>query len=105
MRIQASYKGHYTRKLYHQVVEFDSKYKSVKWVHPAREVAIMGDMTDPPWIARLQMDFCKLRRIFVKYFAKLRSGIYYYNYVVDGEIKVAKELPIIEHMGTSQQYR
>lgn len=99
-KIQAVFKGHYARKLFRQILEYERRYKSVKWVGAGSEVEVMGDMTDPPWIARLQMDYCKLRRIFVKYFAKLRSGVYYYNYVVDGDIRVAREFPVAEHLGS-----
>ena len=100
IKIQAKFRGYSTKRLYKQTLLYERKYKSVKWTGGGREVAIVGDMTDPPWIARLGMDYCRLRHIFVKYFAKLRSGVYYYNYFVDGELKVSKDSPVIDHLGT-----
>lgn len=88
-----------TRRLYKNIIFYESAYVSLKWTKPAKNVEIIGDMTDPPWIARLKMDYCKLRHIFVKYFARLKSGIYYYNYIVDGEICIAADQPSVSHMG------
>lgn len=99
IKIQSVFKAHSTRKLFKKILDYERRYKSVKWTGPGSDVAIIGDMTDPPWIAKLRMDYCKLRHIFVKYFAKLKSGIYYYNFVVDGEIRVADRQPVFNHMG------
>lgn len=88
-----------TRRLYKNIIFYESAYISLKWTKPASNVEIIGDMTDPPWIARLKMDYCKLRHIFVKYFARLKSGTYYYNYIVDGEICIADDQPSVSYMG------
>jgi len=87
------------RRLYKNIIFYESAYVSLKWTKPSINVEIIGDMTDPPWIARLKMDYCKLRHIFVKYFSRLKSGIYYYNYIVDGEICIAPDQPSVSYMG------
>ena len=73
-RIERAYIAHHTHQLYKQISFFENTYISLKWTKPAKDVEIIGDMTDPPWIARLKMDYCKIRQIFVKYFGRLKNG-------------------------------
>eukprot|EP00826_Nyctotherus_ovalis_P061095 TRINITY_DN8658_c0_g1_i19.p1 TRINITY_DN8658_c0_g1~~TRINITY_DN8658_c0_g1_i19.p1 ORF type:complete len:282 (-),score=48.03 TRINITY_DN8658_c0_g1_i19:153-998(-) len=97
-RVKYSYIGYKTRKLYRQVRSHEKNYTSIKWTGPGSNVQLIGNMTNPPWTVRLQMDYCCLRRIHVKYFARLKQGVYYYNYVVDGRMCVDTSRSAISYM-------
>jgi hypothetical protein len=48
---------------------------------------VIGSFTNPPWEKKVDLDFCPLRGIFVKYMSNLTEGTYLIKYIVDGEFK------------------
>lgn len=96
--IKYGYIGYKVRKLYKEVKRYEKNYASVKWAGPGKCIELIGSMTKPPWTIRLKMDYCNLRHIHVKYFSKLKEGIYYYNYIVDGTMCVDKNNSEISYM-------
>jgi len=98
-KIKSIWIGYYTRKLHKTIKFYEQNYMSVKWTKENKEVMVIGDMSNPPWISKIKMDYCMLRHIHVKYFSKLYNGIYYYNYIVDGQITIAEDQPGISYMG------
>lgn len=91
--MQALFKGKKIRRMYKQIMYCEKTYHSVKWTEGGNDIALIGSLTDPPWISKLRMDYCPLRKIYVKYFSKLNKGIYYFNYLINGEIKSSHRYP------------
>jgi len=71
--IQKHYKRYVTQHLYEKVKELERNYISLKWLpsHSSQaslnNVEVIGTFTTPPWGKRVELDFCPLRGIFVKY--------------------------------------
>ncbi len=86
LKIQAWHKMRHVRKRYIQLLQYEKAYTSVKWTHETgKEVSLVGDFTAPAWKVVLRMEYCSLRRIFVKYLANLKEGEEYcYSFIVDG---------------------
>eukprot|EP00826_Nyctotherus_ovalis_P018330 TRINITY_DN15475_c0_g2_i1.p1 TRINITY_DN15475_c0_g2~~TRINITY_DN15475_c0_g2_i1.p1 ORF type:complete len:390 (+),score=27.70 TRINITY_DN15475_c0_g2_i1:371-1540(+) len=99
IKIRSVWLGYHTRKLYKEVKFYERNFISIKWTGEGKEAMLIGDMTSPPWIERIKMDYCALRRIHIKYFLQLDNGTYYYNHIVDGQITVAQDQPRISCMG------
>lgn len=56
---------------------------------------VIGSFTNPPWERKVELDFCPLRAIFVKYMSNLTEGTYLIKFIVDGEFKCDMHLPVI----------
>jgi Glycogen recognition site of AMP-activated protein kinase len=50
-------------------------------------VEVVGNFTNPPWSKRVELDFCPLRGIFVKYINNLTEGTYLIKFIVNGEYR------------------
>ena len=55
---------------------------------------MIGSFTNPPWEKKVELDYCPLRNIFVKYMSNLTEGTYLIKYLVDGEFRCDKNLPL-----------
>ena len=55
---------------------------------------VIGSFTSPPWEKKVELDFCPLRGIFVKYMSNLTEGTYLIKFIVDGEFKCDPNLPV-----------
>ena len=90
-----------TQNLYQKVLELERNYISLKWV-PSQSsfvshhnVEVIGTFTSPPWCKRVELEFCPLRGIFVKYISNISEGTYLLKYIVNGEFKCNEvHLPI-----------
>jgi hypothetical protein len=75
------------------VVELERNYISLKWVPSQSSLAsqnnveVIGNFTTPPWSKRVELDFCPLRGIFVKYINNISEGTYLIKFIVNGEFK------------------
>ena len=47
-------------------------------------VQVIGSFTNPPWEKKVELDYCPLRRIFVKYMSNLSEGTHMIKFLVDG---------------------
>ena len=57
---------------------------------------VIGSFTNPPWGKRVELDFCPLRGIYVKYINNLTEGTYLIKFIINGEFKCDDTLlPII----------
>lgn len=50
-------------------------------------VEVVGNFTNPPWDKKVELDFCPLRGIFVKYINNLSEGVYLIKFIVNGEYR------------------
>jgi hypothetical protein len=50
-------------------------------------VEVIGNFTNPPWAKKVELDFCPLRGIFVKYINNLSEGVYFIKFIVNGEYR------------------
>ena len=48
---------------------------------------IIGNFTSPPWGKRVELDFCPLRGIYVKYINNIQEGTYLIKFIVNGEFR------------------
>ena len=94
--IQKHYKRYLTHHLYVKVLDLERNYISIKWTNnkhakgPAggpRAVQIIGSFTNPPWEKKVDLDYCPLRGIFVKYMSNLSEGTYLVKYIIDGQFR------------------
>lgn len=60
---------------------------------PSR-VQVIGSFTNPPWQKRVELDFCPLRKIFVKYMSNLSEGTHLIKFIVDGEFMCDPNFPV-----------
>lgn len=96
--IQKHYKRYVTRHLYEKVVELERNYISLKWLPSCtsqasfNNVEVIGSFTNPPWGKRVELDFCPLRGIFVKYINNITEGTYLIKFIVNGEFKCDEHL-------------
>ena len=92
--IQKHYKRYITQHLYEKVLELERNYIALKWL-PSNSsqaslnysVEVVGSFTTPPWGKKVELDFCPLRGIFVKYINNLQEGVYLIKFIVNGEYK------------------
>lgn len=81
------------------MLDLEDNYVALKWTGQrndrkiAKKVQVVGSFTNPPWEKKVDLDFCPLRQIFVKYMSNLQEGIYLMKYLVDGEFRCEKTLP------------
>jgi hypothetical protein len=59
-----------------------------------KKVQVLGSFTNPPWGRRIDLDYCPLRGIFVKYMSNLTEGSHLIKFIVDGDFKCSNDLPI-----------
>ena len=59
------------------------------------KVQVIGSFTNPPWSKVVDLNYCLLRHIFVMYLFNVQEGKYLIKFIVDGEYKCSKTLPII----------
>jgi hypothetical protein len=71
----------------------ERNYISLKWV-PSQSsfasqnnVEVIGTFTSPPWSKRVELEFCPLRGIFVKYISNINEGTYLLKFIVNGEFR------------------
>lgn len=81
------------------MLEFERNYISLKWCPQdseplPRSVEIVGSFTNPPWEKKVQLDYCPIRRIFVKYMSNLSEGTHLIKFLVDGQFKCDPNFPI-----------
>jgi hypothetical protein len=80
-----------TQKLFKKVLEFERNFISISWEpiegKEVKDVYVIGSFTNPPWEKKVELDYCPLRGIFVKYMSNLNEGTYLIKFVVDGEYK------------------
>lgn len=57
---------------------------------------VIGSFTNPPWGKRVELDFCPLRGIYVKYINNLSEGTYLIKFIVNGEFKCDRHILPIE---------
>jgi hypothetical protein len=50
-------------------------------------VEVVGNFTNPPWAKKVELDFCPLRGIFVKYINNISEGVYLIKFIINGEYK------------------
>jgi hypothetical protein len=97
--IQKNFKAFITERLYKRVLEFEKNFISICWEPKegefVKEVQIVGSFTTPPWEKRVDLDYCPLRKIFVKYMSNLSEGTYLIKYIVDGQYKCNPEFTTI----------
>lgn len=55
---------------------------------------MVGNFTSPPWERPLRLDFCKLRKIYVKYLKNLPYRIIEFKFIVDGAYRCDGTLPM-----------
>ena len=58
-------------------------------------VQVIGSFTNPPWEKKVELDYCPLRRIFVKYMSNLSEGTHMIKFLVDGQFKCDPLFPVI----------
>jgi len=78
------------------VLEFERNFISIKWTQTASFVAALGSFTTPAWQKRVDLDYCPLRKIFVKYMNNLPEGTYLVKFLVDGHFKCDPTLPMAQ---------
>ncbi|CDW81359.1 UNKNOWN [Stylonychia lemnae] len=96
--IQKHYKRYAVQQLYSRVIEFERNYLSIKWSvqEPMpHNVQVIGSFTNPPWEKKVELDYCPLRRIFVKYMSNLSEGTHMIKFIVDSQFKCDPYFPVI----------
>lgn len=80
------------------MLELERNYISLQWVPSSssfasqNNVEVIGSFTTPPWSKRVELDFCPLRGIFVKYINNISEGTYLIKFIVNGEFKCNNQL-------------
>ncbi len=96
------------RLRYRRIIKFERKFHSLKWSHLQKEghsVVVIGSFTSPPWEKELKLDFCKIRKIYVKYLKNLPHGRFEFKFIVDGEYMCDGKLPtVISREGVVNNY-
>ena len=88
IKIQSYCKMFITRCLFLRIQNLEKLYTSIKWYKKANTVEIITNFTEPQWKIKISLDYCRLRGIFVKYFANPEyEENYEYCFVINGEIK------------------
>ena len=93
--IQKHTKTFICRKKYLKILIGEKCFNSVQWKDKGKEVYLISNFTSPPWQKKIRLDYCPLRKIFVKYFKDLKEGNYLIKYEVDGEYKCSSKIPTI----------
>ena len=84
--IQSYQRMRKVRRKYRIIANYEREYDSIKWPFNARSVDVVGNFTTPAWKAKLSLDYCAMRKIFVKYIANLISGKdYEYSLIINGK--------------------
>ena len=95
--IQKHYKRYITSHLFQKVLDLERNYISIKWTDMKtnpRTVQIIGSFTNPPWEKKVDLDYCPLRGIYVKYMSNLTEGTYLIKYLVDSQFRCDPILPM-----------
>lgn len=86
--IQKNYKRYMTQQIFYRVVEFEKNYLSLKWIYnedrAPHSVSVIGSFTNPPWEKKVDLDYCSIRHIFVKYMSNINEGTHLIKFIVDG---------------------
>lgn len=91
--LQKNYKRYITQQLYEKVIELERNFIALKWLPSDSSTAsmsnveVVGNFTNPPWAKKVELDFCPLRGIFVKYIKNLSEGVYFIKFIVNGEYR------------------
>ena len=85
-----------TARVVSRIRQYERMFRSIKWTEEGAErVSVVGDFTRPQWQKQIQLDYCPVRKIFVKYVHNLSRGDYCVKFVVDGITRVSGRLPLI----------
>ena len=85
-----------TQLLYRRILDFERNFISIKWVKEPTptSVVVVGSFTNPPWEKKVELDYCPLRRMFVKYINNIGEGLYLMKFLVDGVFMCSPDLPV-----------
>eukprot|EP00347_Sterkiella_histriomuscorum_P019174 403342653 len=95
--IQKNFKRYVTQQIYSRVVEFERNYLSLKWTSRSPQphhVQVVGSFTNPPWEKKVELDYCPIRCIFVKYMSNLTEGTHLIKFIVDGQFQCNPAFPV-----------
>lgn len=67
-------------------------------------VQVVGSFTSPAWKCPLRLEYCRLRKIYVKYLKNLPKGRIELKFIVDGEYVCDGRLPTFLCNGIVNNY-
>lgn len=85
-KITKNMKCFYIRSLYLKLKNSEKSHISIRWIDDPmpKRVQVIGSFSNPPWQKLITLEFCPLRKIFIKYLTDIQEGIYLIKFIVDG---------------------